>query len=71
MNWSKQQVRFFANQVKAEWSGGWPFFTNDVRRAVVDAKVLSIVRGQDRATIEVEAINELTAALRDEMKVSL
>lgn len=68
-HWTSQQVRAFVGEIKLRWGGGWEFFTNDIRGALVDAMALSVVRAQDASTIEIAAVTELSNALREAMKV--
>lgn len=57
--WTDTQIRAFAREVRGHVGGGWEWLTPEVRSAIVDAKVLAVIRGQDRSTIAVEAIDEL------------
>ncbi len=59
-HWSKGQIRDFVKQVRASVGTGWEWMVPEVRRALIDAKALSIIAGQDREFVSVEAINELS-----------
>lgn len=68
--WSAMQVRQFAKELRADWGGGWKFFDDSVRRAIVDSKVLTVARSQNDGNIDTAALNELVASLRQAMGVS-
>ena len=59
MAWTKQQAQLFAKRVKQRSGSAWWAFVPDVREALLDAEVMSVVLGQDRASITVEDIRRL------------
>ncbi len=67
MTWNKQQIASFAKEIRRRHSGGWPYLVPEVRSAIVEAKVLSIVRLQASETITIAAVDELTALMHAEM----
>lgn len=68
--WSKQQINQFARDIRLVWGGGWPFFTPDVRHAIVDQKILSVLQGQVSEAITQVAIRDLSTALYTEMGIN-
>jgi len=57
--WSEAQVRQFARDLRKSVGDGWAWMTPAVQRALVAERVLDIVRGQHRDTIEIMAIDGL------------
>ena len=67
MIWSSAQIKGFAREVRALWGAGWPYFTSDIRAAIVDAKVLAVICGLDRETLPTRAVDDLRNNLRAEL----
>lgn len=68
MGWSKQQVGQFAREIARRFpSEAWLLLVFDMRRAVVDAEVLSVVCMQQAETVKVEDIEKLRRDLHIEM----
>lgn len=66
--WNAQQVKEFAKSIRKSDAGiAWGFLVPEIRHAVVEAKILSIIRGQERETVPMEAIDDLTTMLHTEM----
>jgi hypothetical protein len=70
--WNKPQVKEFAKQIKTSEIGkAWHVLVPALRHAVVEAKILAIVRMQDRDSLPMEAIMDLTNMLHAEMGTEL
>ncbi len=69
MSWSRNQIVSAAAQVRSTWGGLWPHIGPDIRTALVDAQVMSILLEQEDHSISIEAIEELHKALHVELSV--
>lgn len=66
--WNKQQIKEFAKQIRSSAAGkAWSFLVPEVQIAIVDSKILAILRSQDRDSIPMEALDDLSTMLHDEM----
>lgn len=65
--WSDSQVNLFVKQLKGTWSKHWHLMPEEFRTAVVDQKVLSVVVGQDRESVQIAAIDDLRSRLHTGM----
>jgi hypothetical protein len=65
--WQTQQIKSFAKEICHQHGDGWPYLVPEVRTAIVDAKILSILLSQDRAFIHVASIVELHQRLHSAM----
>jgi hypothetical protein len=66
--WNPKQVKEFAKQIRTSEIGkAWQFLVPEVRHAVVEAKILAIVRMQDRDSVPMDAIMDLSNMLHEEM----
>lgn len=66
--WTKLQIKCFAKEIRTSEVGkAWAFLVPDIRHAIVEAKVLTIVCGLDRKSIDVETIQNLRTDLHNEM----
>lgn len=66
--WNPKQVKEFGKQIRTSEIGkAWAFLVPEVRHAVVEAKILAIVRMQDRTEVPMDAIMDLSNMLHEEM----
>jgi hypothetical protein len=66
--WGRPQIKEFAKSIRKSDVGlAWAFLVPAIRHAIVESKILSIIRGQDRDSIPMEAIMDLSAMLHAEM----
>ncbi len=62
--WTKSQVTQFARDMDRGDAGRiWSFVDARIRAALIDAKVMEIVLGQDRTTIDIDAIRGLRESI--------
>lgn len=61
--WTPGQVRLFVKMIRTSLGDGWRFMTDETRAAYVDSFCLGVICGQDKKTVEVEAISRLRQAL--------
>lgn len=66
--WNQRQIALFADQIEKSDAGrAWDFLVPAIRHAVVEAKILTIVRNLDRESVPQELIEDLSVMLHDEM----
>lgn len=71
MSWT-QQAKLFAKQIKETSGPAWWSFVSDIREAILDAKVMSVVLGQAKGEILVKDISSLRLMIAVElMKLGL
>ena len=71
MAWNQVQCRQYAKDLLAvEFERGrvLKYLTGQMRAALVEARVLSIVRGQEAEYVSVRAIDDLLVGVREEIK---
>ena len=61
--WNDMQIREFAKRFSYANRAAWHAYVPNVRDALIDAFVLSVVLGQDRLGIQVEEIRSLRRRL--------
>ena len=65
--WDASQIKVMAKQLRKDIGGGWKWLVPEVRSAIVDSRVLSIVQGQHKESVPRAEIRELHNALHAEM----
>jgi len=63
--WSESTIKHLVRGLKAKWDPHWHLLVPEIRSAIVDAQVLSVVAGQDKE--KVAAIDALRAAMHEGM----
>jgi len=66
--WSVITIRNHAEAIRKEWGGIWPHITNDLRSALVDARVTVALAMLDRDGVTIAALDQLRDGLHREMK---
>lgn len=66
MGWSDQQVKSFAKLLRRHVGDGWRYMTEEVRTAIVEARVLGIVCGQVSDTIVRSDVEHLRQRMLEE-----
>lgn len=67
MAFAPQQAKLFAKEIRKVWGDGWRFFTPEIRDAIVDSAVFSIIRAQVSESVRIDVMDSLLAAVRHEM----
>lgn len=70
MSWSPQQAKSFAKRIVESKQGRacWWAWPSEIREAIVSEFVLLIVLGQDKGSVEIEAIRELREMICEELE---
>jgi hypothetical protein len=55
-DWDRQQVAEQAKQIQKRWGGLWPHISPSVRRALVDAHVVEVIRSVSSSSPTVDCI---------------
>lgn len=66
-HWGVSQIKYLAKAFRKDIGRGWDYMVPDVRRAMVDSFVLSIIRSQDRDAVTVESMDELYDLMHEAM----
>lgn len=70
MSWSTKQAKHFAGELRKHVGDGWTWLTPEVRIALVDQKVLSVVFGQEREDVRIDDVRRLRMEMMVAAKVS-
>jgi len=68
-NWSNGQIALFVKDVRKRVGNAWLWITPDIQKALIAEKVLSVICGQDRPTVEIAAVQELFTRMLAEAKL--
>lgn len=69
MSWSIGQAKQFVRELRQHVGDGWAWLTPEVRLALVDQKVISVVFGQEREEVRIDDIRMLRLNMLSAAKV--